>query len=307
MARRSIRPSILRTLLGLAALLVALGPLASVPPASAEVFKWKDEQGRLHFAQDLNQVPIRFRSQARGAAFEEGMGGRVQRYESPPAARSPRHKSSVVRSASTAAATGKIYKIRVQKTGSTMRVNVRLNDRVTAPFYVDTGASDVVLPESVARSLGLDLEGARTAIYGTANGMIQQSLVTLDSVDLGGARALKVPASVSKTMTTGLLGLSFFNHFRYDFDPASGVITLQSNGLVEAGKIRGGRSAEQWRNQFRSLAARRAAIEHQIDESSSNRARRKARLKDAIREVERQVAVLDREADEARVPMRWRD
>jgi clan AA aspartic protease (TIGR02281 family) len=188
-----------------------------------------------------------------------------------------------------------------------MRVNVRLNDRVTAPFYVDTGASDVVLPESVARKLGLDLDGARTAIYGTANGKIQQSLVTLDSVDLAGARAVKVPASVSKTMTTGLLGLSFFNHFRYDFDPASGIITLQSNGLAESGKIRGGRSAEQWRNQFRSLAARRAAIEHQIDVSSSNRARRKAALKDAIREVERQVAVLDREADEARVPMRWRD
>ncbi len=74
-----------------------------------------------------------------------------------------------------------------------MLVNVRLNDSVTAPFYVDTGASDVVLPEWVAKELGLDLSDARTAFYGTANGTIQQSLVTLDSVELGSAAPRRSP------------------------------------------------------------------------------------------------------------------
>ena len=293
--------------LGWLSLLIAIFSLAGAAPVAAEIFKWKDDQGRLHFAQDLSQVPERYRAQARGGALQEGKGSRVQRYDSSPAAPSPRARRSASSRSANQADAGKTYRIRVQKTGSTMRVNVRLNDRVTAPFYVDTGASDVVLPASVARELGLDLEDARTAIYGTANGMIQQALVTLDSVDLGGARAEKVPASVSTTMSTGLLGLSFFNHFKYHFDPASGVITLQSNGLVAEGKIRGGRSAAQWRYQFYGQNARREAIETALKESRSGRSRRKAELKNAIAEVDRQISILEREADKARVPMQWRD
>ncbi|MEM9174674.1 MAG: TIGR02281 family clan AA aspartic protease [Myxococcota bacterium] len=272
--------------------------------ASAEIYQWRDAQGRLHFAQDLNQVPIEYRAQARGDVVKPDPKTKIQHYEvKPAAAAAPRRRSAGTASGGG----GRVHKIRVERTGSTMRVNVRLNDRVVAPFYVDTGASDVVIPESVARQLGLDLEGARTAFYGTANGTIQQSLVTLESVQLGGARAENVPASVSTSMSTGLLGLSFFNHFRYRVDPVSGTITLQDNGLVEAGKIRGGRSEGQWRRQFAALAARRAAIERAIDSANPNRSRRKAELEAMIEEVDRQLDVLEDEADEARVPMRWRD
>jgi len=200
-----------------------------------------------------------------------------------------------------------VHQIRVDRTGSVLRVNVTLNDQVTAPFYVDTGASDVVLPESVARQLGLDLSGARTAYYGTANGTIEQSLVTLDSVSLGSARAERVPASVSKTMSVGLLGLSFFNHFRYRVDPVAGVITLQANGLVEAGLIRGGRSEAQWRTQFAGLASRRDSLRGALERANPNRSRQRASLVAEVEEVDRQLRVLEDEADEARVPMFWRD
>jgi clan AA aspartic protease (TIGR02281 family) len=284
-------------------LLTLLVAVSTPAPVTAELFKWKDDQGRLNFAQDLNQVPARYRARARGGAVEEGSGNVIQRYKSPPAAPSPRSRSRSKKSG----AAEQVYKIRVERTGSTMRVDVRLNGSVTAPFYVDTGASDVVLPEWVAKELGLKLDDARTAFYGTANGVIQQSLVTLDSVELGGARAERVPASVSKSMSTGLLGLSFFNHFKYRVDPASGIITLRPNGLVEAGLIRGGRSKGNWQKQFASLASRRAMIERVLEETNPNRSRRRAELQAAIEEVERQYAVLENEADDARVPMQWRD
>jgi clan AA aspartic protease (TIGR02281 family) len=271
---------------------------------AAEIYKWKDQSGRLHFSQDLNRVPARYRSQAKGDAIEEGTGSVIQRYEPAPAATRPgRPKTNAARTAGSS----DVYKIRVQKTGSSMRVNVRLNDRVTAPFYIDTGASDVSLPEWVAKELGLDLASARTDFYSTANGTVQSALVTLESVELGGARVENVPAHVSKTMSVGLLGLSFFNHFRYRVDPASGIVTLRPNGLAESGLIRGGRSEGQWKGEFARLERRRTAIEVALDESNPNRARRKLELKDAIEEVERQLKVLDREADDARVPMRWRN
>jgi clan AA aspartic protease (TIGR02281 family) len=187
-----------------------------------------------------------------------------------------------------------------------MRVVVRLNDRVNAPFYIDTGASDVSLPEWVAKELGLDLESARTGLYSTANGVVESALVTLDSVDLGGARVENVPAHVNKSMSVGLLGLSFFNHFRYRIDPVSGIVTLTPNGLAETGTIKGGRSRDQWRAQFRRLEGRRAAIERTLDEINPNWTVRKKELEEAIEEVERQVTLLDDEADDARVPTQWR-
>jgi clan AA aspartic protease (TIGR02281 family) len=282
------------------AMVVLLGAGVGV----AEIFKWKDDAGRLHFAQDLNQVPPKYRLQARDEAMEEGTGGVIQRYESRPAApRPPRARARTT----LGNPSNRTYQIRVQKTGNSMRVNVRLNDRVTAPFYIDTGASDVSLPEWVARELGLDLEGGRTALYSTANGTVQSALVTLDSVELGGARVENVPAHISKTMSVGLLGLSFFNHFNYRVDPASGIVTLSPNGLAESGQIRGGRSAGQWKGEFARLARRRARIEEVLDEAGSNRARRRAELKEALEEVDRQRRLLEDEADDARVPMQWRD
>lgn len=278
--------------------------LAAAGLGGAEIYKWKDEAGRLHFAQDLNQVPPRYRSQAKGAAFEEGTGSVVQRYQSVPAAPRPsRHPTASAQ----ASPVGKTYKIHVQKTGNSMRVNVRLNDLVTAPFYIDTGATDVSLPLWVAKELGLDLEGGRTGLYSTANGTVESALVTLDSVELGGARVENVPAHISKSMSVGLLGLSFFNHFNYRIDPGAGLVTLSPNGLAESGQLRGGRSRGQWQGQFARLAQRRAHIERTLDEGNSNRARRRAELVAALEEVDRQVRMLEDEADDARVPMQWRD
>ncbi len=300
--RRKI--AVLRRLVAAFACLLLLG---GALPAAAEIYKWRDAQGKLHFSQDLNQVPMKYRAQARGEAAKPSAGPVIQRYEAAPAAPSTTSRSTRSRTSSGSGGAGQVYKIRVERTGSTMRVNVRLNDSVTAPFYVDTGASDVVIPKRVAEQLGLRLDGARTQFYGTANGTVQQVMVTLDSVELGGARAERVPATVSESMTTGLLGLSYFNHFRYRVDPVTGTITLQPNGLVEAGKIRGGRSAAQWRSQFASLAERRRAIEGELEQTNPNRSRRKDELNALLDEVDRQLDVLEDEADEARVPMQWRD
>jgi clan AA aspartic protease (TIGR02281 family) len=268
-----------------------------------QIYKWKDSAGRLHFSQDLGQVPREHRAQAKGRAMEEGVSNVIQRYEAPPAAVLPRRLSSVTKHS---AGSSKTYRIRVQKTGSSMRVVVRLNDRVNAPFYIDTGASDVSLPEWVAKELGLDLENARTGLYSTANGTVESALVTLDSVELGGARVENVPAHINKSMSVGLLGLSFFNHFRYRFDPASEIVTLTPNGLAESGTIKGGRSRDHWKAQFLRLGGRRSAIETTLEEINPNWTVRKKELEDALDEVDRQVRLLDDEADDARVPMQWR-
>ncbi len=85
------------------------------------------------------------------------------------------------------------------------------------------------------------------------------------------------------------------------------MIHLRDNGLVESGRIRGGRSESQWKTQFAGLLARKKSIEAELDRINPNWSRRKAELEGMIDEVDRQYDVLEDEADEARVPMQWRD
>ena len=277
---------------------LAVGMLA---PGSADaIYKWIDGQGRMHFAQELHQVPEAYRQQAEaGAALEQGPS-RIQTF-SPPESRTRR----AARSASTAA--GGTYRIPVEQVGSSMRVQVRINDTVTAPFLIDTGATDVAIPRWVVEQAGIDLAGARTGRYQTANGMIEVPLLQLDSVALGGARVENVAAAVSDTMRTGLLGLSFFNRFQYSIDPGAGIVTLVENDLERSGRIRGGRSKPQWQAQFAALNDRRQGIEDDLDGMLSSRSRGRLRLEEELAEVERQYSVLADEADDAKVPFAWRD
>ena len=295
--------------------------LLGADSAAAEIYKWKDAQGRLHFAQDLSRVPPKYRRQAESDRLEEGQGPEIQQYRAP--TRSARGTAPGVFGRNKAGASGggpaalsrgksataqrEVHRIRVEKTGSSMRVTVRLNGSTDVPFILDTGASDVVVPAWAAKKMNLDLSKARTNYYRTANGVVESPVITLESVQLGSAKAQNVPASISKQMSVGLLGLTFFNQFRYNIDPVAGIVTLEENGLTEEGHIRGGRSESQWRYAFRHLGMRREKIEEALDEVGSSRARRKAELEAMIEEADRQMEVLEAEADEARVPMRWRD
>lgn len=274
-------------------------------PASAEFYSWTDEAGRTHFTQNLSEVPARYRLKALEQAEKPARRDAVQTFSPPPVRRSPGPASPA--GAAAGAATGPVHRIHVDRAGTSMLVSVRLNNSVTAPFVIDTGASDVVIPQSVAEQLGLDLgPDARTKLYSTANGVVQQPVVMLDSVKLGGAEARKVPASVSRSMSMGLLGLSFFNRFTYNIDAAAGVVTLQPNGLEASGGIRGGRSEAQWRSEYANLHGRIAAVDQELGHTPEHHTREIRRLEALRGDFERQLELLDAEADQARVPFTWR-
>jgi aspartyl protease family protein len=92
-------------------------------------------------------------------------------------------------------------------------------------FLVDTGATDVALPLTAARRLGLRL-GART-MSRTANGDVLTWSTSLDSVDLGGLRASGVPASVVPGMAGHevLLGMSYLQ--RFELIQRRGTLTVR--------------------------------------------------------------------------------
>lgn len=82
-------------------------------------------------------------------------------------------------------------------------------------FLLDTGASDISVPEGLARQIGLK-RGSKMR-YQTANGMINVYATTLATVDLGGIVLNQVRASINPNMQGNevLLGMSFLKHLEF--------------------------------------------------------------------------------------------
>ncbi len=279
-------------------LLVVLNPTV----AGAEIYQWIDASGKVHFTQDLGRVPVQHRNKSEARAKSPADKSRLQTFSGPPPAAIP--KASPMPSTTTA---GEVYRIRVSRAGTGMVVDVTLNNNVTAPFLIDTGASDVLIPQRVVDRLGLHVgPETRTKRYSTANGVITSPVVMLRSVALGGATVENVPASISSGMQLGLLGLSYFNHFTYNIDAAQGIVTLRPNNLAENGAIRGGRSEAQWSAEYRNLNRRIQRIDAEKQRAPSSHGRKHRRLAKNRSELLRQRSLLDAEADQARVPMTWR-
>ncbi|MDP2433008.1 MAG: TIGR02281 family clan AA aspartic protease [Pseudomonadota bacterium] len=84
---------------------------------------------------------------------------------------------------------------------------------VSAPFLVDTGASVVTLPSSLARRANIDLERATPITISTANGRAKAYRVVLNTVKVGSLGAHLVEAVVidDAKLPFALLGMSFLN------------------------------------------------------------------------------------------------
>jgi clan AA aspartic protease (TIGR02281 family) len=287
-------------------LALAIALLAALPVARAEIYTWTDADGHVHYTQDLQSVPPDQRGAARERAAEsEAAPSRVQGFESAPAAPAPGRARRAF--AGRGGEARRVHRIPVERAGNGMVVPVRINGRVVAPFLVDTGASYVLVPQAVAEEAGLHVgPDSRKMAFSTANGVVEQAVVMLDSVELGTAAAEDVPASISPSLPVGLLGLSFFNRFTYQVDAANGVLTLVENDLAASGDLRGGRSESQWRGEFEALRQRTAALEARREQTPSSRSRLLAALDEEERVLERELDLLEAEADQAQVPDAWR-
>lgn len=263
------------------------------PAASAEIYRWTDTQGRVHFTEDLGQVPAGQRAAAAEAARRRAASpSRLQTYERPESSPRPQPYAG-----------SRVLHVPFVKRGGAMLVQVRINDRVTAPFLVDTGASDVAIPASVAARAGIRVRSdAPRALYQTANGLVSKPLVTLDSIEVGEARLEDVRGSVSDAMEVGLLGGTFFNNFTLQIDPAASVLTLVRNDGV-----RSGLSERQWRDRFRELRGKLDRVERYLEENELTSRARVTQLEEARDRLARELEALETEADRSAVPQGWRE
>jgi clan AA aspartic protease (TIGR02281 family) len=119
--------------------------------------------------------------------------------------------------------------------GGTFLVPVEINGRITLDFTLDSGASDVTLPNDVFTTLKrtgtlkeTDIVGQRT--YVLADGSKTQSATfTIRSLKVGDIIMENVTASVAPSQGSLLLGQSFLQRFKsWSIDNATGGLLLEA-------------------------------------------------------------------------------
>jgi aspartyl protease family protein len=191
---------------------IALVVLTFSPPSlsAADLFRWVDERGVVHFTDNPHNIPEKHKNSAT----------RIQARETPPSQQPP--KPIFLDKAT----------IPLQRKGQVVIVQGTVNEKATANFVVDTGASYTMISRSMAKQLDLDMEKKLPTVpFQTANGVIQAPLVTLESIDIGGMQVKDLTAAVHDVFPdpniTGLLGLNFLGNFRMDIDTEKGLLVLE--------------------------------------------------------------------------------
>jgi clan AA aspartic protease (TIGR02281 family) len=192
-------------LVSVAALALLLLPTLSRP---GELFRWVDERGVVHFSDNLHNIPEQYRPDASRMNVPKSVQPERNPYD--------QNKASVP----------------FQKKGEVMVVTATVNERVSANFVVDTGASYTMISRATAKELDIDLERKLPTIpFQTVNGTINAPLVSLDSIEVGGMKIRDLTAAVhdisSDPGSVGLLGLNFLNNFRMDIDMKDQILVLE--------------------------------------------------------------------------------
>ena len=178
----------------------------ATPCRSAEMLRWIDDAGVVHFTDSPKNIPEQFRSKAT----------RIKTSSQLPPVPMPPDKASVP----------------FQKKGELMIVQATLNEKAAAKFVVDTGASYTTISQATAKELEIDLESNPSLIpLQTANGIIQAPLVSVRSIEVGGLGLKDLTVAVHDVFPdpaiAGLLGLNFLSQFRLDIDSKAGVLRLE--------------------------------------------------------------------------------
>lgn len=191
-------------------LMVALAlTLALVPAAAAQLYRWTDDNGEVHFGQGPESVPGRYRNRARA----------IGRVDAPPAPTGP----------SAAEFSGGVTRIAFPP-GRRIEVSARINGQGWVRLMLDTGADVTMMtPEALIANKVSYRDAKQVSLHGIG-GIATGYRVTLDSLEVGGARVAPMrvvshDVQIARGLD-GLLGRDFLNYFRVSIDNTRGVVEL---------------------------------------------------------------------------------
>jgi len=274
--------------------------------ARADLYRWVDAQGQVHVTDDKSQVPAGStvtvqptRTRPAPAASESA---------APPAA--PRPVLAVEPHAP--AESSRTHVLLFQRAGHEISLDVTLADRAHCDFKVDTGASMNTVPAWVVKELGIEIDKdtPRISLVGISGKPAMVPLIVIPSVRVGSVYVENVEMAVLDTMSSGLLGMPFFNHFQVQIDPAQGELRLTEIDLDGVEGVYGGMGEDEWKQRFGQLHARleqiRKARESVPEESETMAQNFFDQLDQAEAKTRAELDELEDRAQAAGVPANWR-
>lgn len=285
------------------AVLVGLALVGGPTAANAQLYRWVDENGRLHISDDLSQVPDEQRAQVEldgtNRTDESNWNAVDPGAVAVPATADPSRESIAPRR----------HEIPVARAGLELSVQAVLDGGVEVGFKVDTGATLNTIPRTVVEEMGIEIgeQSPMTVVVGISGDPMIVPIVTVDEVRLGTATVRRVDFAVLDTMAYGLLGMPFFNHFRVQTDPTRGMLTLEEIDLNAIDGIYGGYDERHWRTRFALINGQIERIEtlaRKVPTEYTTTHERVRKVADYWRE---QREILDLKATRAGVPQPWRE
>ncbi|HEV8438541.1 MAG TPA: aspartyl protease family protein [Methylomirabilota bacterium] len=189
---------------------VALAALLSQPRvATAQIFRWTDADGTIHYSQGIDSVPPSRRASAVIIGHD--------RPSPSPGAATP---------AAAQVSGGQI----TFTPGQPIMVTARINDAGSAQLMLDTGAARTLINPTVLAALGVSYANSQRGTLKGVTGDAEVLAVRVESLEVGGARygpLLVVSHDTGFGRGDGLLGRDFLDHFTVTIDNTAGLVTLR--------------------------------------------------------------------------------
>jgi clan AA aspartic protease (TIGR02281 family) len=266
--------------------------LLQVPWGWGKIYKWTDDNGKVHFTDNPATIPDAYHNQIETHASHRSASDDLvpRQVRSQP---TPSH----------AARPPQAFVVPLRRTGNALLVQVTIDGFVRAPLMVDTGASFTVIATQTAQRLGLNLHRAATIPMRSASGVFFAHFTKVRSIKVGDAVVKDVEVvvhDISPGREQGLLGMSFLDHFNVTIHTLQDAMDLTPLDQVAGMPLYDGKPQSWWQNKFRFYRRQVSYIDTYVADDNS------PQLEQSRRYFQSELAMLERRARLASVPRAWR-
>src|SRR5215831_11118871 len=265
--------------------------LLALTPAYAEIYKWVDRDGRVHFSDTLAGIPPEYRDR-----IEEKAG-------LPSTSRSDPAPRRVTPARLPSAPVPPSYTVPLRRDGNVMLVEALVGGTVRTRLLLDTGAEFTVLSTAAARRLALNLGSAAVIPLRSASGVFFAPIIKVQSMMVGDATAYDVEVIVHDATPglDGLLGMSFLDNFLVTISTSDERLILTPFADSMDGELYGGHPQDWWVRKFRFYRSQIDRVKRYMSMSYA------PELERTLQYFRVALEALDRQAAQAGVPRSWRN
>jgi predicted aspartyl protease len=194
--------------------IVLVAVLALASTGAAEIVRWADEHGNVHYADGLWNVPAPYRSSAQSIGLRNA--------PAPPAGASEPSRPTEPTQPRGGAT------IRFTP-GQRITVEAVVNARASVRLLLDTGADRTLISPRALESAGVRMNRAITGSIVGVTGRAEAQGVPVDSLEVQDARVTRlhvVAYDMDRQDVDGLLGRDFLEQFNVNIDSSTGTVTI---------------------------------------------------------------------------------